>query len=114
MLVKVTIDSSDPLEDALRVVGAVYGVELRVATKDVPQPDLSEVPSIAPPPGPATSPRGQGSARRRKKGSGGAKATPQVSNVELRAWARQNGFTVSGRGRLPVTVIAAYRAAHQP
>jgi hypothetical protein len=37
-----------------------------------------------------------------------------VSNVELRAWARQNGFTVSGRGRLPVTVIAAYRAAHQP
>jgi hypothetical protein len=36
-----------------------------------------------------------------------------VSTLELRSWARQNGFTVSERGRVATQVIAAYRAAHQ-
>lgn len=45
------------------------------------------------------------------------KATPRSagspSNAELRSWARQNGFTVSDRGRLPASVVTAYRnAAH--
>jgi hypothetical protein len=35
-----------------------------------------------------------------------------VSTLELRSWARQNGFTVSERGRVATKVIAAYRAAH--
>jgi hypothetical protein len=113
MPVKVTIDSSDPLDDALRVIGAVYGVELAVTTKEVAQPDLSEVARIAPSTPARRPPRRAASGARGKKGSGAAKATPQVSNVELRAWARGNGFTVSERGRLPRTVIAAYRAAHQ-
>ncbi len=29
---------------------------------------------------------------------------------DIRAWARENGFTVSDRGRIPVTVEAAYNA----
>jgi len=29
---------------------------------------------------------------------------------DIRAWARENGFTVSDRGRIPATVEAAYNA----
>ncbi|ALJ21644.1 histone-like nucleoid-structuring protein Lsr2 [Microbacterium sp. No. 7] len=30
----------------------------------------------------------------------------------IRAWASDNGFAVSSRGRIPANVIAAYEAAH--
>lgn len=30
----------------------------------------------------------------------------------VREWARSNGFTVSGRGRVPQSVVDAYQAAH--
>ena len=33
------------------------------------------------------------------------------TNAELRAWARENGFTVSDRGRVPREVVDAHRAA---
>lgn len=32
-----------------------------------------------------------------------------TSNAEIRSWARQNGFTVSDRGRLPASVVTAYQ-----
>src|SRR3954453_2966728 len=35
--VKLTLDASEPLKDAMRVVGAVYGVKL-VLAREVPQP----------------------------------------------------------------------------
>ncbi len=31
---------------------------------------------------------------------------------EVRSWARENGFQVSERGRIPSNVIEAYQAAH--
>lgn len=43
-------------------------------------------------------------------------AAPAVSVPEnpgsVRAWARDNGYEVSDRGRLPTGVVTAYRAAH--
>lgn len=36
----------------------------------------------------------------------------QVEPAAVRAWARENGFAVGGRGRLPATALAAYRLAH--
>ncbi|MFC0314124.1 Lsr2 family protein [Gordonia phosphorivorans] len=30
----------------------------------------------------------------------------------VRAWANENGFTVSDRGRIPADIVAAYEAAH--
>ena len=30
----------------------------------------------------------------------------------VRAWANENGLTVSDRGRIPADIIAAYEAAH--
>lgn len=34
------------------------------------------------------------------------------ATAEIRAWARDNGFKISDRGRIPANVIAAYESAH--
>lgn len=34
------------------------------------------------------------------------------SNAEVRSWARENGLTISDRRRVPASVMAAYRSAH--
>lgn len=91
---KVTIDSNEPLHDVLRVLGALYDVDL-VVSGDV------RLRSAGAP---------TRSARARRTGS--AKPSAPVTNGELRSWARQNGLSVSGRGRVPATVVSAYRAAH--
>jgi hypothetical protein len=54
--------------------------------------------------GPAPAPR------RRGRGSARAKGSTQLSVV--RAWAEQNGFEASDRGRISSKVQAAYDAAH--
>lgn len=41
-------------------------------------------------------------------------ARPEVNPAEVRAWARNNGFHVPDRGRLPQNVIDAYKAAQRP
>lgn len=101
---KVTIDSGEPLDDALRVVGALYDVQLVVAETSAEKPRRSR-----------KAPRASASAPRGGAGKRGAAArsSAPVSTLELRSWARQNGFTVSERGRVATQVIAAYRAAHQ-
>jgi len=123
--VKLTIDSSEPLEDAMRVLGALYGVTLVVSSDqhDASKPDTTTAdkpsngkktakrkPAAARKPRPAASTKtGPASSKRttsqRSAGSGSA------SNAEVRSWARQHGFTVSDRGRLPASVVAAYRNA---
>lgn len=55
--------------------------------------------------------RGGGGARRsggRASGSSGGGASAK----EIRAWARENGFTVPERGRIPAEVREAYESAH--
>ena len=37
----------------------------------------------------------------------------QATNAEIRAWAREHGWTVADRGRIPTAVMTAHRAAHQ-
>jgi len=36
-----------------------------------------------------------------------------ASPAAVRAWARANGYEVGDRGRLPATMIDAYRRAHE-
>lgn len=36
----------------------------------------------------------------------------EPSNADIRAWAEDNGFKVSPRGKLPADVVDAYNAAH--
>jgi hypothetical protein len=60
------------------------------------------------------------SAARRRTGRRGAvtssaparPATDRRQNHAIREWALQQGMTISERGRIPSTVIEAYRAAH--
>ena len=45
-------------------------------------------------------------------GSRSRRRTGQRDYTEIRAWAKSNGYTVSERGRVPVSVLEAYDAAH--
>jgi hypothetical protein len=107
--VKVTIDSGEPLQDALRVVGALYDVQIVVAP---PGGRASATPRSTGTAGTAPVSRAPRGPRTTGKRSAAAKSSTPVSTLELRSWARQNGFTVSERGRVATQVIAAYRAAH--
>ena len=106
---RISIESTEPLEDVIRVVGAAYNVTLTVAT-------TNEATTSAP----AATTKGRGRSRTatdkapraRSNGRGRpAQRDTKVSNDDLRSWARENGHTVSDRGRIPMAVVAAYRDA---
>ena len=42
-------------------------------------------------------------------GRAGGAASSRVDNSAIRAWAQQNGYDVSERGRIPAAVIEAYQ-----
>ena len=122
---KLTIDSSEPLEDAIRVLGALYGVTLLLSSDDQ---DASK-PATEHPSGPAkrlrTARRKSSVTRKARPVASAADAdAPQPeqqaaqrsarspSNAEVRAWARESGLTVSERGRVAASVLTAYRDAH--
>lgn len=103
---RISIDSTEPLEGVVRVIEAVYEVTLTVAT-------INEAAPTAPDPvlqrrGGRRTPSGKTS-RARSTGQGrSATQRAKVSNEELRSWARENGHPVSDRGRIPAAVVAAY------
>ena len=126
---KLTIDSAEPLQDALRVVGALYGVRLVVAIDDAEAPPASlaangaAATEAAEQAHPANPPETQSRTRtargRSTKKSTVARrrrtfkqATAATSTADIRAWARHNGLTVSDRGRISAAVRSAYRDAH--
>ncbi|MBC3190962.1 Lsr2 family protein [Pseudonocardia sp. C8] len=49
----------------------------------------------------------------RSSGGTASSTATRERNQAVRAWARQNGFTVSERGRIPGEVVAAYQSANQ-
>ena len=108
---KISIDSNEPLEDVLRVVGAVYHVTLSVAPAEIGQDKAATSERSR-----GRSPRPGHGRRASRNGSNGpsrsGKDRAKVSNAELRSWARENGQAVNVRGRVPAAVIAAYRQAH--
>ncbi len=108
---KISIDSQEPLEDVLRVVGAAYGVTLTIGHAES---TTEETPTSARPRGRSRRPRQSNTASRAGSNGRGksAKDLAKVSNADLRSWAREKGHTVSDRGRVPAAVIAAYREAN--
>lgn len=50
--------------------------------------------------------------RRKSRSSSEAARIKRQKNAEIRAWALENGVTVSKRGQLDQDTIAAYEAAH--
>lgn len=104
---KVTLYSADSVEDALRVVGAMYGVTVVVADAAGIEVTASEQQSAPPR---QQSRRADDSESRRSKRRG-TKGKQAASTADLRTWARANGHQVSDRGRIPASVLAAYQAA---
>jgi hypothetical protein len=109
-LVQIIIDSSEPLNKVLDVVGALYGVELRF---DAPPAATSPVAQRR-----AASPRTgrRGGSTRPQKRSRTAKASTHTrpstpDPAAVRTWARENGQSVKDRGRVPAAVVEAYLAA---
>jgi hypothetical protein len=118
--VKLTVDSSEPIEDAIRVLGALYGVRLVVADSAAERPRGT----------PAPTPRGTSAGRHKptsQKGqSAGAasrvgktrtqkvvSADGAAGRAQVRSWARANGFTLADRGRVPAAIQSAYATAHE-
>ncbi len=104
---KVTLYSSDSLEDALRVVGALYGVSLQVGAADA---------AATSSPAPATRPRSRGrSAAAAASGTAprkrSARAAVSTPTADLRRWAKAEGYQVNDRGPLPADVVAAHAAS---
>jgi len=48
---------------------------------------------------------------RRAAGRGGRKAS-SADTVAVRAWARENGYDIKDRGRVPADLVAKYQAAN--
>ncbi len=114
---KVTIDSTEPLADALRVIGALYNVNLAHvaatddtttttagAAQDQPLGAATAKPSRRTPAKTAKAPTSNRTGRRRR--------TTAASSSDVRAWAVANGHAVSNRGTLPAAIKAAYAQAH--
>lgn len=49
---------------------------------------------------------------RRRRAASGASATSRAKLSEVRAWARENGYTVSDRGRVPAEIKEAWEKAN--
>jgi hypothetical protein len=47
----------------------------------------------------------------RRPGVGGGRRPATVDTVAVRAWARDNGFDIKDRGRVPTELVAKYQAA---
>jgi hypothetical protein len=114
---KLTVDSTEPIEDALRVVGALYGVTIAVSEDGQYARKASQRRTSKPRKGSVGTNRrtrsgepDKASGRARKPKSSGSAARP--TNADVRSWARQTGLSVSERGRVPASVLAAYRDAH--
>lgn len=52
------------------------------------------------------------SASATRGGSSRKRSTTSPETAAIREWANANGHKVSERGRIPATVVEAYRAAH--
>ena len=54
---------------------------------------------------------GTASRRGRGAGKGGRGAASALNTTEIRNWAREQGYDIKDRGRVPADVVAKYQAA---
>lgn len=111
---RLTVDSNEPLEDAIRVVGSLYGVTLMVSEdgREAGQPTRRSTPDKPPPSDQRRRRARVSKASSRKSATAAAGADGAASNADIRSWARHRGLAVNGRGRVPASVMTAYRQAH--
>lgn len=105
----ITIDSDESLDKVLAVVGALYGVALRV-DDPAPAPATRLRRADA-----ADQPRRQRDTARSRRTTRSPRRTARSTDPALiRSWAKANGHSVRDRGRVPAAVTAAYLAAGAP
>jgi hypothetical protein len=107
---QLTIDSNEPLQRVLDVVGSLYGVRLTVSTET---PEAMGVAGSRPRRGAAPKsrsarPRGKAVPARSHGSRSTASTTSAPDSATVRRWAHANGVAVKGRGRIPASVVAAY------
>jgi hypothetical protein len=93
---QLTIDSSQSLDDVLRVVGSMFNVTITAAGAD------------------SEATRSAGKSRRSsssRRSTAGRSARRLASPAEVRAWAVAHGHSVNGRGRIPAAIVSAFEAA---
>jgi Lsr2 len=108
--VQVTIDSAEPLDRVLAVIGALYGVELTTPELPATKPAAkarSVMAIAAEKPAAVRTPRSRTATTRRPRQASETKPDP----ASVRAWAKANGHDVNDRGRVPAGVTDAYVVA---
>ena len=105
----ILVDDIDGGEAEESVAFALDGVNYEIDLSEGNATALRE--ALAPWVGHARRVGGRSGGGRRGSGSRG-RAAAKVDLGEVRAWARDNGFSVSDRGRVSSEVMSAYEAAH--
>lgn len=111
---QLTIDSAQPLDDVLRVVGAMYNVNLTVDgarrhTADAISSARGGRRAAATKPRTRRSKSSQKPATTGRRRRGGRRS---ASTAEIRQWAVDSGYDIASKGRVPATIVDAYRSAH--
>jgi len=111
--VQVTFDSSEPLEQVLAVLTAMYNTPLTASAGEQEQPPTAS-PSHAQPARRTRKPAAAAAqpATAARSWRTGRAAPTRVDVAAARAWARDHGITVNPRGQLAATVLAAYQTAN--
>jgi Lsr2 len=114
--VQITIDSTEPLDKVLKVVGALYGVTLSEATEGLVERGS---PDAKPRAAGRKAKQGRVKAAGPKKTSRSTRSARRASKIapdpaSVRIWAKANGHPVRDRGPVPASAISAYLAAGAP
>lgn len=109
---KISIDSSDSLDDALRLVGALYGVTLQVSARTESANGTADGAGHGRGARSHNGRAGGRASRSRRPATGTRRSSRRSSSAtDVRQWARDNGLAVNERGRIPSSVITAYNEA---
>jgi Lsr2 len=109
---QLTIDSTEPLDHVLRVVESLYGVQLSATAKPTAVKAARSAGAGSAKPRPPRSGAARGTAKpsaptKRSTSRNAAKTDPAI----IRNWARANGHAIRDRGRVPATILAAYKSS---
>jgi len=111
--VQVSFDSTEPLDQVLAVLGAVYNTPLAASSGGqeqavaAPRREARSGRRTRTPVEAAPQPATAGRSRR-----SGRAIPARVDVTAARAWAREQGIIVSSRGQLAAAVLAAYQTAN--
>jgi len=106
----ILVDDVDGGEADETVSFALDGISYEIDVSETNAEAIRE--ALAPWVGHARKMGGRSTARSRSSATKSRPAAERADLSDMRAWARENGYVVSDRGRVSSEVRAAYEAAH--